>query len=160
MRLAEALLRLAPPGLARVFYADNGSAAVEIALKMSFHAYLNRGDARRRKFVALRNGYHGETLGALSMGDIPLYRRTYAPLLLTPLFAPSPDAYDALPGESAEACALRRADELAAHLRGQRRRDLRADPRAAGAVRRRHAHAPSRPTCAARARSATRTART
>jgi adenosylmethionine-8-amino-7-oxononanoate aminotransferase len=112
VRLAEALLRIAPPGLARVFYADNGSAAVEIALKMSFHSFLNRGDSRRQKFIALSNGYHGETIGALSMGDIPLYRRTYAPLLLTPLFAPSPDAYEAEPGESAEACALRRAGQL------------------------------------------------
>ncbi len=112
VRLAESLLRVAPPGLARVFYADNGSAAVEIALKMSFHSFLNRGDGRRQKFIALRNGYHGETIGALSMGDIPLYRRTYAPLLLTPLFAPSPDAYDAEPGESARDFALRRADEL------------------------------------------------
>jgi len=112
VRLAEALLRVAPPGLARVFYADNGSAAVEIALKMSFHYFLNRGEGKRQKFVALRNGYHGETIGALSMGDLPLYRRTYAPLLLTPLFAPSPDAYDAEPGESARDFALRRADEL------------------------------------------------
>jgi adenosylmethionine-8-amino-7-oxononanoate aminotransferase len=112
VRLAESLLRIAPPGLARVFYADNGSAAIEIALKMSFHSFLNRGQPLRTKFIALTNGYHGETLGALSMGDIPLYRRTYAPLLLTPLFAPSPDAYDALPGESARDCALRRAGEL------------------------------------------------
>ena len=112
--LAEKLLALAPPGLARVFYADNGSAAVEVALKMSFHSFLNRGESRRKKFIALSNGYHGETLGALSMGDIPLYRRIYSPLLLQPLFAPSPDAYEAEPGESAEACALRRADELAA----------------------------------------------
>ena len=114
VRLAESLLRVAPTGLARVFYADNGSAAVEIALKMSFHSFLNRGDARRQKFVALSNGYHGETIGALSMGDIPLYRRTYAPLLLTPIFAPTPDAYDAEPGESAEDFALRRAGELEA----------------------------------------------
>lgn len=110
--LAETLLRLAPPGLARVFYADNGSAAVEIALKMSFHSFLNRGQSRRQKFVALHNGYHGETIGALSMGDIPLYRRTYAPLLLNPLFAPSPDAYDSQPGESAEAFAKRCAEQL------------------------------------------------
>ncbi len=113
LMLAEKLLALAPPGLARVFYADNGSAAVEVALKMSFHSFLNRGESRRKKFIALSNGYHGETLGALSMGDIPLYRRIYSPLLLQPLFAPSPDAYEAEPGESAEACALRRADELA-----------------------------------------------
>jgi len=112
--LAEQLLALAPPGLARVFYADNGSAAVEVALKMSFHSFFNRGDSRRTRFIALGNGYHGETLGALSMGDIPLYRRVYAPLLLETIFAPSPDAYEAEPGESAEGCALRRADELEA----------------------------------------------
>ncbi|MFY2764046.1 adenosylmethionine--8-amino-7-oxononanoate transaminase [Arenimonas sp. MALMAid1274] len=113
LALAEALLAKAPPGLARVFYGDNGSAAVEIALKMSFHSHANRGQAGRTRFIALGNGYHGETLGALSMGDIPLYRRVYAPLLLEPLFAPSPDAYEAEPGESAEACALRRAGQLA-----------------------------------------------
>ena len=116
LALAESLLERAPPGLARVFYADNGSAAIEVALKMSFHSHLNRGDGQRTRFISLTNGYHGETIGALSMGDIPLYRRVYAPLLLEPLFAPSPDAYEAEAGESAEACALRRADELAAIL--------------------------------------------
>ena len=110
LALAESLLERAPPGLARVFYADNGSAAIEVALKMSFHSHLNRGDGQRTHFISLTNGYHGETIGALSMGDIPLYRRVYAPLLLEPLFAPSPDAYEA------EAGALRRADELAAIL--------------------------------------------
>jgi len=119
LRLAESLLAVAPrqagrAPLARVFYADNGSAAIEVALKMSFHSHRNRGDGQRTRFIALGNSYHGETLGALSMGDIPLYRRVYAPLLLEPMFAPSPDAYDALPGESAEACALRRAEALAA----------------------------------------------
>ncbi|WP_374605517.1 adenosylmethionine--8-amino-7-oxononanoate transaminase [Arenimonas sp.] len=116
LALAETLLERAPPGLARVFYADNGSAAIEVALKMSFHSHLNRGEGQRTRFISLTNGYHGETIGALSMGDIPLYRRVYAPLLLEPLFAPSPDAYEAEAGESAEACALRRADELAALL--------------------------------------------
>lgn len=119
LRLAESLLAVAPrqagrAPLAKVFYADNGSAAIEVALKMSFHSHLNRGDGKRTRFVALTGSYHGETLGALSMGDIPLYRRVYAPLLLQPLFAPSPDAFEAEPGESAEACALRRADQLAA----------------------------------------------
>ncbi|MFZ9310180.1 MAG: adenosylmethionine--8-amino-7-oxononanoate transaminase [Arenimonas sp.] len=118
LQLAESLLAVAPrqagrAPLARVFYADNGSAAIEVALKMSFHSHRNRGDDQRTRFVALSNSYHGETLGALSMGDIPLYRRTYAPLLLQPLFAPSPDAFSAEPGESAEACALRHADALA-----------------------------------------------
>ncbi|HET6604040.1 MAG TPA: adenosylmethionine--8-amino-7-oxononanoate transaminase [Xanthomonadaceae bacterium] len=114
--LAERLLQVAPPGLARVFYADNGSAAVEVALKMSFHSFRNRGQDQRTRFVALTGGYHGETLGALSVTDIPLYRRTYAPLLLEPLLAASPDAWQAEPGECAEACALRRATELGALL--------------------------------------------
>ncbi len=118
VELAERLLEIAPrqpgrPPLAKVFYADNGSAGVEVALKMAFHWFHNRGETRRTKFVALENGYHGETLGALSVGDIPLYRRVYAPLLSEALFAPSPDAWHAEPGESARECALRAADALA-----------------------------------------------
>ena len=121
VELAEALLAIAPredgrAPLAKVFYADNGSAGVEVALKMAFHWFRNRGEDRRTKFVALRNGYHGETIAAMSVGDIPLYRRVYAPLLAEALFAPSPDAFLAQPGESAEACALRAADALAALL--------------------------------------------
>lgn len=116
IELAEQLIALAPTGLRKVFYADNGSSAVEVALKMSFHAHLNAGEQGRHKFIALSNGYHGETLGALAVTDIPLYRRTYAPLMMSPLFAPSPDAYLAEPGESAEDCALRAADALEALL--------------------------------------------
>lgn len=118
VELAERLLSLAPrqPGrapLAKVFYADNGSAGVEVALKMAFHWFRNRGDAGRTRFIALEGGYHGETLGALAVGDIPLYRRVYAPLLAEAVFAPSPDAWHARDGESDEACALRAADALA-----------------------------------------------
>ncbi len=113
IELAEQLLRRAPPGLDKVFYADNGSAAVEVALKMSFHAHRNAGDTQRTRFLALSNSYHGETLGALAVTDIPLYRRTYAPLMMQPRFVPSPDAYHAEPGESAEACARRAAAGLA-----------------------------------------------
>jgi adenosylmethionine---8-amino-7-oxononanoate aminotransferase len=112
IRLAEQLVALTPPELTRVFFADNGSAAVEVALKMSFHSHRNRGDDARTQFVALENSYHGETLGALAVTDIPLYRRTYAPLMMQPLFTASPDAYLAEPGESAEACALRAAQRL------------------------------------------------
>jgi adenosylmethionine---8-amino-7-oxononanoate aminotransferase len=121
VELAEKLLAIAPrePGrapLAKVFYADNGSAGVEVALKMAFHWFRNRGEAARTKFVALENGYHGETLGALAVGDVPLYRRVYAPLLTEALFAPSPDAWHAGDGESAEQCAERAADALATLL--------------------------------------------
>lgn len=113
IELAEQLLLRAPPGLAKVFYADNGSAAVEVALKMSYHAHCNRGQPQRSRFIALQNSYHGETLGALAVTDIPLYRRTYAPLMMQPLFAPSPDGYLGAPGESAQDCAERAAQALA-----------------------------------------------
>ena len=112
---AEAAIDV-PATLTRVFYADNGSSAIEVALKLSFHYWRNLGRGERTRFVALTGGYHGETLGALSVTDVPLYRNTYAPLLLEPLFAPSPDAYEAEPGESAVACAQRRLGELRAML--------------------------------------------
>ncbi len=98
-RLAEQLVALTPPGLDRVFYADSGSAAVEIALKMSFHHWKNRGQDRTR-FACLSGSYHGETLGALAVSDVGLYRDTYAPLLLEPLVVPSPDAFERAPGAS------------------------------------------------------------
>ncbi|WP_298188993.1 adenosylmethionine--8-amino-7-oxononanoate transaminase [Metallibacterium sp.] len=116
IELAERLLALAPPGLARVFYADNGSSAVEVALKMSFHYWRNQGHGERRRFIALSGGYHGETLGALAVSATGLYREAYAPLLFERLLAPSPDAYDCLPGEAAESVALRRLDALRALL--------------------------------------------
>src|SRR5690554_1830493 len=119
VELAERLLAIAPrqagrDPLAKVFYADNGSAGIEVALKMAFQWFGNRGDEpRRTKFVALENGYHGETIGALSVGDIPLYRRVYAPLLMESLFAPSPDAYLSGDGRDAAARAEDAADALA-----------------------------------------------
>ncbi len=116
LELAEALVALAPPGLARVFYADNGSSAIEVALKMSFHYWRNLGRGAKRRFIALSGSYHGETLGALSVTDVPLYRDTYAPLLLQPLFAPSPDAYLAEPGETPAEVAMRCLAELRALL--------------------------------------------
>ncbi|GAB3363677.1 adenosylmethionine--8-amino-7-oxononanoate transaminase [Lysobacter rhizosphaerae] len=117
VELAERLLAIAPreagrAPLSKVFYADNGSAGVEVALKMAFHWFRNRGEPGRTKFVALENGYHGETIGALAVGDIPLYRRVYAPLLAEALFAPSPDAYLCEPGESPAQRAARAADAL------------------------------------------------
>lgn len=121
VELAERLLAVAPreagrAPLTKVFYADNGSAGVEVALKMAFQWFQNRGDApRRTKFVALQNGYHGETLGALAVGDIPLYRRVYAPLLCESVFTPSPDAYLARDGQTAAGQAEDAADALA-HL--------------------------------------------
>ncbi|WP_425480212.1 adenosylmethionine--8-amino-7-oxononanoate transaminase [Dyella monticola] len=112
IELAEQLVQITPPGLEKVFFADNGSAAVEVALKMSFHYWLNQGHGEKTRFIALTGSYHGETLGALSVSDVALYRKTYAPLLLTPILAPSPDAYEAEPGESPEQVATRRLEAM------------------------------------------------
>ncbi|EOI4146436.1 aminotransferase class III-fold pyridoxal phosphate-dependent enzyme, partial [Campylobacter jejuni] len=77
----------------KCFYADNGSSAIEIALKMSFHYHLNKG-LKKNKFLSLSNSYHGETLGALSVGDVALYKDTYNSLLLECLSAPVPQGKD------------------------------------------------------------------
>ena len=100
IELAEKLVQLTPEKLSRCFYADNGSAAVEVALKMSFHYFQNQGQTKKKKFVTLENSYHGETLGALAVGDVALYKQTYAPLLMEVITAPSPDCYFCEAGES------------------------------------------------------------
>jgi adenosylmethionine---8-amino-7-oxononanoate aminotransferase len=116
VELSERLVAVTPEGLERCFYADNGSSAVEVALKMSFHYWLNQGEPRRRRFVALENSYHGETLGALAVGDVALYKDTYRPLLMDCLLAPSPDAWLREAGESPAEFGRRRAAELEALL--------------------------------------------
>lgn len=93
VQLAERLIKLAPPGLVRCFYADNGSSAVEVALKMSYHYWRNQGRPHKTKFITLTNSYHGETLGALAVGNVALYKDTYAPLLMDVISVPSPDCY-------------------------------------------------------------------
>jgi adenosylmethionine-8-amino-7-oxononanoate aminotransferase len=100
IELAESIVKLAPPGLSRCFYADNGSSAVEVALKMSFHYWRNRGKQDKIRFITLGNSYHGETLGALAVGDVALYKETYRPLLMEAITVPSPDCYPREPGMS------------------------------------------------------------
>lgn len=102
VELSERLVALTPPALTRCFYADNGSSAVEVALKMSFHYWRNRGQTRKTRFVTLGNSYHGETLGALAVGDVALYKDTYEPLLMKALTAPSPDCFHREAGQSWE----------------------------------------------------------
>ncbi len=118
VRLAEKLVEITPLGLERVFFADSGSSAVEISLKMSFHYWRNIGDSGRTRFVTLSNSYHGDTLGALSVGDAGLFKAAYEPLLMEPLVAPSPDCF-ALPREQWDAHAAGKLAEmrkiLAAH---------------------------------------------
>lgn len=102
VELAERLVKIAPAGLNRVFYADNGSSAVEVALKMSHHYWRNLGKPHKKKFIALENGYHGETLGALAVGAPGIYRDAYEPLMMECIRVPSPDCYFRGPGESWE----------------------------------------------------------
>lgn len=111
--LAEDLLAAAGPPFARVFYADNGASGIEVALKMSFHWWRNAGQPKRTRFVAIEGGYHGETLGALSVTDVALYRETYDALLNAPLFAPCPTPRH---GETPAQAAARSADGLDALL--------------------------------------------
>jgi adenosylmethionine-8-amino-7-oxononanoate aminotransferase/very-short-patch-repair endonuclease len=112
--LSERLAALT--GLGHAFYGSDGASATEIALKMSAHYWRNSGQAEKNGFISLKNGYHGETVGALSVTDIALFKDTYAPLLRHTVQVPTPDARLAEPGESAEAYALRCADALEAHL--------------------------------------------
>lgn len=100
IELSQRLVDINPTTLTRCFYGDNGSSAVEIALKMSFHYWRNKGNHNKTKFITLNNGYHGETLGALAVGNVPLYKDTYGPLLMETLTVPSPDCYYRESGES------------------------------------------------------------
>jgi adenosylmethionine-8-amino-7-oxononanoate aminotransferase len=100
IKLAEKLVEITPAGLNRCFYADNGSSAVEVALKMSFHYWRNKGQTQKTKFITLENSYHGETLGALAVGNVALYKETYGPLLMDVITVPGPDCYNREPGES------------------------------------------------------------
>jgi adenosylmethionine---8-amino-7-oxononanoate aminotransferase len=114
--LSERLTAVAPAGLTRCFYADNGSSAVEVAVKMSFHYWRNTGRSARRRFITLENSYHGETLGALAVGNVGLYKEIYRPLLMDVLTVPSPDAFGRAAGESAAEYARRRFEDLEAVL--------------------------------------------
>ncbi len=117
VQLSERLSALT--GLSHCFYGSDGASAVEIALKMSFHYWKNAGRSEKTGFVSLKNGYHGETLGALSVTDVPLFRDTYLALLRQTTQLPSPDWRNARHGESAEDVALRAVSALEQYLVAQ-----------------------------------------
>ena len=104
-------------GLGHCFFASDGASATEVALKMSFHYWRNIGQPQKNQFLSLQNSYHGETIGALSVTDVAIFKDTYAPLLRQSAQMPSPDARFADKGESAEAYPLRCADFLEAYLK-------------------------------------------
>jgi adenosylmethionine-8-amino-7-oxononanoate aminotransferase len=121
VELSERLGALTGNRLGHCFYASDGSSAVEIALKMSFHYWRNAGLPEKRRFVSLVNAYHGETLGALAVSDVALFRDAYGPLLLAGSTVPSPDwrlaAAGTSPREHAAACAAALEAHLEAHHR-------------------------------------------
>ncbi len=112
IRLSERLSALTGQALGHCFYASDGACATEIALKMSFHYWRNSGRVQKCNFVSLRNGYHGETLGALAVTDVDLFKNAYAPLLRPAANVPTPDWRLAERGESARQYALRCAGDL------------------------------------------------
>lgn len=115
VELAEKLSARTGGALGHAFFASDGASATEIALKMSMHAWQNAGHPEKKEFVCVAGSYHGETLGALSVTDIPLFREAYAPIIRNDHvhLAPSPDARLAAPGETALEVADRAADALA-----------------------------------------------
>ena len=116
VQLSERLAQLAPGGLGHCFYASDGASAVEIALKMSAHYWHNSGKPDKTQFISLQNSYHGETLGALSVTDVALFKEAYGPLLKQNATVLNPDSRHAAVGESAHDYALRCATQLEAHL--------------------------------------------
>ncbi len=114
VELSEKLGKLT--GLGHAFYASDGASATEIALKMSFHYWRNIGKSSKTKFISLQNSYHGETLGALGVTDVAIFKDTYAPLLMQSAQMLSPDFRLAEAGESTEAYALRCATALETYV--------------------------------------------
>jgi len=116
VELSERLGRATGGALGHCFYASDGASAVEIALKMSFHYWRNLGRAAKTRFVSLAGSYHGETLGALAVTDVRLFKNVYAPLVMASSQVASPDWRLAESGESARDYALRCAAELEHHF--------------------------------------------
>lgn len=117
VQLSERLRELAPAGLGHCFYGSDGASATEIALKMSVHYWRNSGKSDKTQFISLQNSYHGETLGALSVTDVALFKDAYGALILQNATVVSPDSRNAEAGEDASSFALRCAEQLEMHLR-------------------------------------------
>ena len=114
IELAERLATLTQDTLGHAFFASDGASAVEIALKMSFHSWRNRGFADKQEFVCIANSYHGETIGALAVTDVALFKDAYDPLIRHAHVVASPDARQAQPGESAADVARRALESVRA----------------------------------------------
>jgi len=122
IELAEMLLDLSPSGLSRVFYSDNGSTAMEIAIKMAFQYWCQRKDGTeaKREFLALSEAYHGDTIGSVSAGGIDLFHKIFRPLLFPVRRIPAPHCYRCPYGMSRPSCALFCADRMEEEVRARK----------------------------------------
>ena len=116
VELSERLSALTGGALGHCFFASDGASATEIALKMSFHSWRNRGHEGKRDFLCLEGSYHGETVGALAVTDVAIFKDAYAPLIRPAATVPSPDARRAEAGETPADVARRAAQALEHHL--------------------------------------------
>lgn len=116
IKLAERLAQITPGNLDHCFFASDGSSATEIALKMSFHYWQLYGNTDKVNFISLKNSYHGETLGSLSVTEIPFFKQTYAPLLRSTEYMPSPDWRNIVDNETHLEFALKAASQLETFL--------------------------------------------
>lgn len=106
IELARKLIGITPEGLSRVFYSDNGSTAVEIALKIAYQYWQHRGVKGKKRFIALRHAYHGDTVGAVSVGGIDLFHKIFAPLLFKTYRVPTPYCYRCELGKTFPSCRI------------------------------------------------------
>jgi len=122
IELAEKLLAVAPPGLSRVFYSDNGSTAMEIAIKMAFQYWRQRegGAEERREFLAFSEAYHGDTIGSVSAGGIDLFHKIFRPLLFSTHRVPAPHCYRCPYGLSPPSCGLFCAERMEEEVRSRK----------------------------------------
>lgn len=119
--LAKRLTEIAPVGLTRVFYSDNGSTAVEVGLKMAYQYHCHHGQPQRNRFIKLQHAYHGDTIGSMSVGGIPIYHATFGPLLFPTIEAPAPYCYRCPLGKrDASLCGMACLSELERLMAGHR----------------------------------------
>jgi len=117
IELAEKLVAITPKGLTKVFFSDNGSTAVEVALKMSFQYWQNIGKKKKTKFLSLDSGYHGDTIGAMSVSGVDLFNKVFSPLFFKSFKAPSPYCYRCPVGRDKSTCNIECANSLEAILK-------------------------------------------
>ena len=110
--LAARLAEITPQGLDRFFYSDNGSTAMEVAVKMAYQYQVHSGHPERCKFITFKNAYHGDTLGAVSVGGIEIYHSTFKPLMFEAIQAPVPYCYRCELGYNRESCNMKCIDVL------------------------------------------------